>query len=207
MCARSCGPVEMERFQRLDAVAVPFAAPDIDTDQIIPARFMQKLRSDGFGQYLFHDLRRNGDGTKRSGFILDEPAYRGARIAVAERNFGCGSSREQAVYALYDHGMRAIIAPSFGDIFFTNCFQNGILPVVLPAALVSALLEQLRRQPAAHVIVDLAAQIVIGPDGTRSGFAVDPFRKRLLLGGIDELDLTLGHGDRIAEFEKTHNIW
>jgi 3-isopropylmalate/(R)-2-methylmalate dehydratase small subunit len=207
MCARSCGPVEMERFQRLDAVAVPFAAPDIDTDQIIPARFMQKLRSDGFGQYLFHDLRRNGDGTKRPGFILDEPAYRGARIAVAERNFGCGSSREQAVYALYDHGVRAVIAPSFGDIFFNNCFQNGMLPVILPAAPVGALLEQLRRRPGCHVVVDLAAQIVVGPDGAKSSFAVDPFRKRLLLDGIDELDLTLGHGERIAEFEKTHRIW
>jgi 3-isopropylmalate/(R)-2-methylmalate dehydratase small subunit len=197
----------MERFQRLDAVAVPFAAPDIDTDQIIPARFMQKLRSDGFGQYLFHDLRRNGDGTKRPGFILDEPAYRGARIAVAERNFGCGSSREQAVYALYDHGVRAVIAPSFGDIFFNNCFQNGMLPVILPAAPVGALLEQLRRRPGCHVVVDLAAQIVVGPDGAKSSFAVDPFRKRLLLDGIDELDLTLGHGERIAEFEKTHRIW
>jgi 3-isopropylmalate/(R)-2-methylmalate dehydratase small subunit len=197
----------MERFQRLDAVAVPFAAPDIDTDQIIPARFMQKLRSDGFGQYLFHDLRRNGDGTKRPGFILDEPAYRGARIAVAERNFGCGSSREQAVYALYDHGVRAVIAPSFGDIFFNNCFQNGMLPVILPAAPVGALLEQLRRRPGCHVVVDLAAQIVVGPDGAKSSFAVDPFRKCLLLDGIDELDLTLGHGERIAEFEKTHRIW
>jgi 3-isopropylmalate/(R)-2-methylmalate dehydratase small subunit len=207
MCALSCGPAEMECFQLLDAVAVPLAAPDIDTDQILPARFMQKLRSDGFGQYLFHDLRHNGDGTKSPGFVLDEPAYRGARIAVAERNFGCGSSREQAVYALYDHGMRAVIAPSFGDIFFTNCFQNGMLPVVLPAALVGALLEQLRRQPGCHVVVDLAAQIVIGPDGTASGFVVDPFRKRLLLDGVDELDFTLGHGDRIAEFEKTHKIW
>jgi 3-isopropylmalate/(R)-2-methylmalate dehydratase small subunit len=207
MSALSCGSAEMERFRRLDAVAVPLAAPDIDTDQIIPARFMQKLRSDGFGQYLFHDLRRGSDVTKGSGFVLDEPAYREARIAVAERNFGCGSSREQAVYALYDHGLRAVIAPSFGDIFFTNCFQNGMLPVVLPAAAVSTLLEQLRRQPGAHVVVDLGAQIVTGPDGAQIGFDVDPFRKRLLLDGVDELDFTLGHGDRIAEFEKTHKIW
>lgn len=197
----------MERFQHLDAVAVPLAAPDIDTDQIIPARFMQKLRSDGFGQYLFHDLRRNGDGTPRPGFILDEPAYRGARIVVAERNFGCGSSREQAVYALYDHDVRAVVAPSFGDIFFTNCFQNGILPVILPPAHVGALLDQLRRLPGSHVVIDLAAQIVLGPDGTSIGFEVDPLRKRLLLDGIDEIDFTLGHGDAIAAFEKTHRIW
>ena len=196
----------MERFQRLDAVAVPLAAADIDTDQIIPARFMQKLRSDGFGQYLFHDLRRDA-GAKPPGFILDEPAYRGARIAVAARNFGCGSSREQAVYALYDHGLRAVIAPSFGDIFFTNCFQNGLLPVVLPSAFVGALLDQLRGRPGSHVVVDLAAQTVSGPDGAAIGFAIDPFRKRLLLDGVDELDFTLGHGDRIAAFEKAHKIW
>jgi 3-isopropylmalate/(R)-2-methylmalate dehydratase small subunit len=197
----------MERFQRLDAVAVPLAAPDIDTDQIIPARFMQKLRSEGFAQYLFHDLRWNGDGMPRFGYILDAPAYRAAQIVVAARNFGCGSSREQAVYALHDHGVRAIIAPSFGDIFFTNCFQNGILPIVLPAAPVAALLEQLHRQPGCHLVVDLAAQTVVGPDGATSGFDVDPFRKRLLLDGVDELAFTLRHGDRIAEFEANHEIW
>jgi 3-isopropylmalate/(R)-2-methylmalate dehydratase small subunit len=197
----------MERLQRLDAAAVPLDAPDIDTDQIIPARFMQKLRGDGFAQYLFHDLRHHSEGAPRSGFILDAPGYRAARIVVAARNFGCGSSREQAVYALYDHGIRAIIAPSFGDIFFTNCFQNGILPIVLPAAPVAALLVQLHRQPGCHVVVDLAAQIVTGPDGAASGFDIDPFRKRLLLDGVDELTFTLRHGDRIAEFETTHKVW
>jgi 3-isopropylmalate/(R)-2-methylmalate dehydratase small subunit len=197
----------MRAFTALTAPACKLPNANIDTDQIIPARFMQKLRGDGFAQYLFHDLRHHSEGAPRSGFILDAPGYRAARIVVAARNFGCGSSREQAVYALYDHGIRAIIAPSFGDIFFTNCFQNGILPIVLPAAPVAALLVQLHRQPGCHVVVDLAAQIVTGPDGAASGFDIDPFRKRLLLDGVDELTFTLRHGDRIAEFETTHKVW
>ena len=192
----------MARFQRLDAVALPLAASDIDTDQILPARFMQKLRSDGFAQYLFHDVRNGSEG-----FILDRPAYRGARILVAERNFGCGSSREQAVYALADHGFRAIIAPSFGDIFFANCVQNFVLPIILPASSTALLLSKLAARPGCRMVVDLEAQTVVGPDGAAYGFAVDPFRKTLLLQGIDEIDFTGRYAARIAQFEGTHKIW
>ncbi len=130
----------MQAFTTLEAVAMPMTQPNIDTDQIIPARFLQKLRKDGFGQYLFHDLAENPD------FVLNHPAYREARILVAEQNFGCGSSRENAVWALYDRGFRVVIAPSFGDIFFNNCLKNGLLPVVLPPEVVADLLPTARSE-------------------------------------------------------------
>src|SRR3712207_22866 len=153
----------MEPFRRLDAVAVPIARPNVDTDQITPARFLHKPRSDNHGAYLFHDLRRRPDGTEDPDFVLNRPAYREARILVAERNFGCGSSRENAVWALHDHGFRAAIAPSFGDIFFNNGLKNGLLPVVLPADVVNDLVAQLEARPGATVAIDLPAQTVTAP--------------------------------------------
>jgi 3-isopropylmalate/(R)-2-methylmalate dehydratase small subunit len=192
----------MEKFQKLDAVAMPLAAPNVDTDQIVPARFLRKPRNAGYGGFLFHDLRFDDAGAEKPGFVLNQPAYRGARVLVGERNFGCGSSREHAVYALWDYGFRAVIAPSFGDIFFNNCFKNGLLPIVLPAEHVATLQGELTQRAGAHVIVDLERQEVIAPSGKVHRFEVDAFRKQCLLQGLDEIAFTLGHDADIAAFER-----
>jgi len=192
----------MEKFQRLDAVAAPIANPNVDTDQIVPARFLRKPRASGYGGFLFHDLRFDDGGAEKPGFVLNQPAYRNARILVADKNFGCGSSREHAVYALWDFGIRAVIAPSFGDIFYGNSFKNGFLPVVLPAAEVAALRAEIFAKPGAHLTVDLERQEVSAPSGIVHRFEIDPFRKQFLLQGVDEIEFTLGHGDAIAAFER-----
>lgn len=194
----------MEPFARLDAVAAPIGVPNLDTDQIIPARFLWRKRSDGWGQLLFCDLRFDDAGAPKPEFVLNRDAYREARIVVAERNFGCGSSREHAVWALYDYGVRAVLAASFGDIFFNNSFQNGLLPVVLPAERLAAMRAMLEQSPGAHVVVDLEAQRVTGPDGVVDTFDIDPFRKECLLAGTDDISFTLGHAEQIAAFEKTY---
>jgi len=194
----------MEPFGRLDAVAVPLGGANIDTDQIIPARFLWRKRRDGFGHLLFHDLRFNDGGVPRRDFVLNRDAYRDARIVVAGRNFGCGSSREHAVWALYDYGIRAVVAPSFGDIFFNNSFQNGLLPVALPAERVAVLRGLLEQSPGSAVAIDLQMQTVRGPDGITDRFEIDPFRKECLLAGTDDISFTLGYRDRIAEFEKAY---
>jgi 3-isopropylmalate/(R)-2-methylmalate dehydratase small subunit len=192
----------MQKFEQLDAVAAPIAAPNVDTDQIVPARFLRKPRAAGYGGFLFHDLRFDDRGAEKSGFVLNQPVYRGARILVAEKNFGCGSSREHAVYALWDYGIRVVIAPSFGDIFFNNCFKNGLLPIVLPADAVAALEAELTRQPGARVKVDLERREVVAPSGTVHRFEVDAFRKQCLLQGLDEISFTLAHDADIAAFER-----
>jgi 3-isopropylmalate/(R)-2-methylmalate dehydratase small subunit len=194
----------MEPFLRLDATAAPIGVPNIDTDQIIPARFLWRKRRDGFGHLLFHDLRFNDAGAPKPDFVFNQDVYREARIVVAERNFGCGSSREHAVWALYDYGIRALVAPSFGDIFLNNCFQNGLLPVVLAAERVAALRALLEQAPGSHIAIDLEAQIVSGPDGAIDRFEIDPFRKECLLAGVDDISFTLGHRERITEFENAH---
>ena len=193
----------MEPFRMLDAVAAPIATANVDTDQIIPARFLWRKRHDGWGDLLFHDLRFNDDGSPKPDFVLNRPGYRDARILVAERNFGCGSSREAAVWSLYDYGIRAVIAPSFGDIFFNNSFQNGLLPIVLPAERVAALRTMVEQTPGTRLTVDLAAQTVSGPHGQES-FAIDPFRKECLLAGTDDITYTLAHRDAIAAFEQAY---
>jgi 3-isopropylmalate/(R)-2-methylmalate dehydratase small subunit len=193
----------MQAFKHLDAVAVPMARPNVDTDQIVPARYLRKPRKLGFGDYLFRDLRLDKDGRERD-FILNKPAYRDAKILVAERNFGCGSSREAAVYALWDYGFRAVIAPSFGDIFFGNSFMNGLLLIVLPEPDVAALIAALEAKPGAHMKIDLAAQTVTGADGKTYRFDIDAYRKRCLIEGLDELAFTLSQRDAIAAFEQKH---
>ncbi len=192
----------MTPFVRLHAVALPVAQPNLDTDQIISARYLQKPRADDFGRYLFRDLRYRKDGSEDPAFLLNQPAYRVARIVVAERNFACGSSREHAVWALHDYGIRAVIAPSFGDIFHTNAIKNGLLPIVLPAAVVDAAIAVLLAKPGSAVDVDLEARTVTTPDGKVHEFAIDPFSRHCLLQGQDELDYTLAQADRIAEFER-----
>ena len=192
----------MKPFEALDSVVVPLAQSNVDTDQILPARYLQKPRSDNFGAYLFRDVRARMRGSNEPPFVLDQDPYREGRILVAQRNFGCGSSREHAVWALYDHGFRAVIAPSFGDIFASNALKNGLLPIVLPEAAVAALLDALRAAPGSRMKVDLAAQTVVAPDGTKHDFAVDPFAKHCLLNGLDELDYTLSQVQQIVDFER-----
>lgn len=156
------------------------------------------------GELLFHDLRFDDAGAPKPDFVLNRNSYRGARILVADRNFGCGSSREHAVWALYDYGIRAVLAPSFGDIFFNNSFQNGLLPIALPAERISALRAALEQSPGSHVAVDLETQKVTGPDGIVDSFEIEAFRKECLSTGMDEISFTLGHFDRIAAFENAY---
>ncbi len=196
----------MQPFTTVDGKAVALDMPNVDTDQIIPARFLWRPRGDGYGGLLFHDLRHDAGGAPKPGFPLDAPAAEGAAVLVAERNFGCGSSREHAVWALADAGMRVVIAPSFGDIFYSNCFKNGLLPIVLPEARCAELRAALARNPGARLIVDLAEQTVTGPVGVNDGFAidrfpVDPLRRELLLAGEDEIGFTRRHEAAIAAFE------
>jgi len=193
----------MEPFRRLDAIAAPMAAANVDTDQIIPARFLWRARSDGWGHLLFHDLRFSEDGSEKP-FVLNRAEYRDARVLVTGRNFGCGSSREHAVWSLYDYGFRAVIAPSFGDIFFNNSFQNGFLPIVQPPEVCEALCRALEDEPGAHLAVDLSAETIVAPDGGALGFAIDPFRRDCLLAGTDEVRFTLAQIDEIDAFEGTH---
>ena len=187
----------MEPFKSLRAVALPIAQPNFDTDQILPARFLQKPRSASFGDFLFRDLRENPD------FVLNKPAYRAARIVVADENFGCGSSREHAVWALYDYGIRAVIAPSMGDIFMSNAAKNGLLTILLPAAAVTRMLDLVLRRPGVQIGVDLEAQKV-ELQGVEQQFEIDAYRKRCLRSGLDELGYTLTQLEHIKDFEKSY---
>ncbi|HYC38232.1 MAG TPA: 3-isopropylmalate dehydratase small subunit [Usitatibacter sp.] len=186
----------MKPFTTLSAIAVPLDLVNVDTDRIIPARFLRRPRSAGYENFLFHDLREGNPG-----FVLDRPEYRGAQILVAAENFGCGSSREGAVWALAGFGFRAWIAPSFGDIFFENSFKNGVLAVVLPHDRVESLRGMLASAPGSQVTIDLPAQAVTFPDGSVEKFEVDAFRKECLLHGQDEIDLTLRNEVDIAAYE------
>ena len=191
----------MERLDKLEAVALPVPVVNCDTDQILPAQYLQKLRSENFGRFLFGEARFRSDGTEDPNFILNRPAYRPSRIVVADRNFGCGSSREHAVWALYDYGFRAAIAPSFGDIFLNNCLKNGLLPIVLPQEVVTAVLEALSQSPGATIAVDLPEQLVQLMDGSIHSFEVDRFAKQCLVNGVDALGYTLAQLPEIDAFE------
>ena len=194
----------MKPFVSLEAVVLPIAQPNFDTDQIIPARFLSRDRELGLGECLFRDLRFAADGTERPEFPLNKPEFRAAQIVVGEKNFACGSSRENAVWALADYGFRAAIAPSFGDIFRNNCLKNGVLPVVLPAQVVADLIASLQVMPGAKVAIDLPSQTVTLPDGSKHGFEIDPFAKHCLLNGVDELAFTLSQVDEIVAFENRY---
>jgi 3-isopropylmalate/(R)-2-methylmalate dehydratase small subunit len=195
----------MEAFTRLTSAAVPLPRPNIDTDQIIPARFLSRPRDVDHGGFLFHDARRvPGSEAQDPQFPLNREEWQGARIIVAGRNFACGSSREAAVWALFDAGFRCAIAPGFGDIFRSNGMKNGLLPVVLPAEAVAALTAQVEAAPRAEVTVDLRALEVTFPDGAVHGFEVDPFARHCLLEGLDEIGLTLSLEDEIAAFERRY---
>lgn len=194
----------IEPITLLDAVALPIARPNFDTDQILPARYLQKPRADNFGHYLFRDLRYRADGSEIPDFVLNQPEYQPARIVVAEKNFACGSSREHAVWALYDYGVRAVIAPSFGDIFASNASKNGLLTITLPADAVADMMRKIEATPGLRVTVDLDAQTVAIAGGISHAFEIDPYLKQCLKEGLDELGYTLTHLDRIAAFERTY---
>ena len=190
----------MDAFTTLKAVAVPIDQANVDTDQIIPARFLGRTR-DRQVEGFFHDTRLDPNGRPREGVTLNNPAYKGARIIVGNTNFACGSSRENAVTTMVDNGFRAFIAPSFGDIFFNNCFQNGCLAIRLPAERVARMRVILHELPGAEIAIDLAKQTVVGPDGKIDSFEIDPFRKEMLLQGADEVKITLGYEADIKRFE------
>ena len=192
----------MEPFVKLTGVAAPIDRVNIDTDAIIPAVHLKSIRRTGYGEHLFSSWRFNEDGTPRPEFVLNRPAYAAANILVAGRNFGCGSSREHAPWALNDYGIRCVIAPSFADIFFNNCFQNGLLPVVLPEEQVRRIIDLTTAKPGLQLNVDLEAQRIW--DETEEivlDFAVDPFRRYCLLNGLDDIGLTLQQEDKIAAYE------
>lgn len=184
----------MEPFTTLEAAAMPIDQPNLDTDQIIPARFLGKPRSMQV-EALFKDLRAKPD------FVMNQPGFAGAKIIVAERNFACGSSRENAVTVMMDNGFQAFIAPSFGDIFFNNCFQNGALPIRLAPARAAEIRAALHAKPGSPVKIDLVSQTVTGPDGKTDRFDIDSFRKDCLLKGVDEINLTLSYDAEITRFE------
>jgi 3-isopropylmalate/(R)-2-methylmalate dehydratase small subunit len=194
----------MTPFTTLDAVALPIDRPNFDTDQIIPARFLSRDRQLGLAECLFRDVRFAADGSERPEFPLNHDPFRPAKIVVGEKNFACGSSRENAVWALYDYGFRAAIAPSFGDIFKTNSIKNGMLPVALPADVVTGLIAQLQADPGASIQIDLPSQTVTLPDGTSHNFEIDPFAKHCLLNGVDEMAFTLAQVDQIVAFENRY---
>jgi 3-isopropylmalate/(R)-2-methylmalate dehydratase small subunit len=192
----------MDAFTKLTAIAVPIDQPNVDTDQIIPARYLGKPRKDQVVGF-FHDMRLDPNGRPRDGVTLNNPAYAGAKIIVANQNFACGSSRENAVTVMIDHGFRAFIAPSFGDIFFNNCFQNGALPIRLPADRVARIRVILHELPGAEISIDLASQTLVGPDHKTDAFEIDSFRKEMLLNGTDSIDFTLAYEADIKRFENS----
>ncbi|HET8726553.1 MAG TPA: 3-isopropylmalate dehydratase small subunit [Alphaproteobacteria bacterium] len=190
----------MQPFTKLTAVAAPLPMNNVDTDMIIPKQFLKTIKRTGLKEGLFYELRTDNAGNKVD-FVLDRPAYQKAQILVAGENFGCGSSREHAPWALLDFGIRCVIAPSFADIFYNNCFKNGILPIVLPKEQVALLLDDAERGSNAVVTVDLENQEITGPDGGRIRFDIEPFRKHCLLNGLDDIGLTMAHASEIDSYE------
>ena len=191
----------MDKFTKLTGVAAPFPLRNVDTDMIIPKQFLKTIKRTGLGKSLFYELRYDQDGKENPDFVLNKPAYRNAQILITGENFGCGSSREHAPWALLDFGLRCIIAPDFADIFYNNCFQNGILPIKLPQDEIDKLLDDASRGSNATLTVDLEAQEIRGPDGGVIGFDIDPFRKHCLLNGLDAIGLTLEKEKAIQDFE------
>ncbi|KUO68155.1 MAG: 3-isopropylmalate dehydratase [Alphaproteobacteria bacterium BRH_c36] len=192
----------MEKFTTLTGVAAPLPIRNVDTDMIIPKQFLKTILRSGLGKSLFFEMRYDQDGKETPDFVLNKPAYRKAQILVAGDNFGCGSSREHAPWALLDFGIRCVIAPDFADIFYNNCFQNGILPIRLPQSDVDKLMDDAQRGANATLTIDLDAQEIRGPDGGVITFDIDPFRKHCLMNGLDNIGLTLEKTDKIDAYEK-----
>ncbi len=205
----------MDKFARLEGLVAPLDRANVDTDAIIPKQFLKSIKRSGFGPNLFDEWRYADHGEPgqdcaqrplKADFLLNQPRYQGAQILLARKNFGCGSSREHAPWALLDYGFKVLIAESYADIFFNNCFKNGILPIVLPAAELDELFAQVAATPGYKLTVDLAAQEIVRPDGKRIGFAVDAFRKECLLNGWDDIGLTLRHAEKIRAFEEKRRL-
>ncbi|NBB96851.1 MAG: 3-isopropylmalate dehydratase small subunit [Alphaproteobacteria bacterium] len=191
----------MEKFTTLTGIAAPMPLVNIDTDMIIPKQFLKTIKRSGLGVNLFDEMRYTQDGAEIPDFVLNQPAYRNAEILIAGENFGCGSSREHAPWALLDFGIRCVISTSFADIFYNNCFKNGILPIVLPQEQVDALMDDASKGANARLTVDLSEQTVTGSDGTVFSFDVDPFKKHCLLNGLDDIGLSLEKVASIDAFE------
>jgi 3-isopropylmalate/(R)-2-methylmalate dehydratase small subunit len=191
----------MEKFTTLTGVAAPMPLINVDTDMIIPKQFLKTIKRSGLGKNLFDEMRYDDDGNERPDFVLNQPQYRDAEILVAGENFGCGSSREHAPWAIKDFGIRCVIAPSFADIFFNNCFKNGILPIALPQDKVDILMKDAEKGSNARMIVDLENQTVTTSDGETIAFEVDQFKKHCLLEGLDDIGLTLEKASAIDSFE------
>ena len=194
----------MEPFKKLDGIAAPLNMINVDTDMIIPKQFLKTIRRTGLGKALFDEMRYRPDGSEIPDFVLNKPAYRKAQILVTGENFGCGSSREHAPWALLDFGIRCVIAPSFADIFYNNCFKNGILPIKLPQETVDKLMDDAERGANARISIDLEAREIRGPDGGMVKFEIDEFRRQCLLNGWDDIGLTLRDEDTISAYEKRH---
>ena len=191
----------MDKFTKLTGVAAPLPQINVDTDMIIPKQFLKTIERSGLGKNLFDEMRYDQDGNEVEDFVLNKPAYRQAQILVSGENFGCGSSREHAPWALLDFGIRCVVAPSFADIFFNNCFKNGILPIALPQEDVDKLMDDAERGANATLSIDLENQVITGPDGGSIAFEVDPFRKHCLLNGLDDIGLTMEKVEAIDAFE------
>src|SRR5580658_6030300 len=200
---RGAGSETMDAFTTLTAVAAPLPMANIDTDKVIPARFLKTIKRSGLGVHLFDTLRFDTDGKERPEFVLNQEPYRKAQVIIAHENFGCGSSREHAPWALLDFGIRCVIAPSFGDIFYNNSSKNGILPIRLPRAICDQLIDDAKLGGNARVTIDLARQVVIRPNGEEIHFDIDPFRKHALLNGLDDIGQTLQHRPKIDNYEST----
>ncbi len=191
----------MDKFTTLTGIAAPLPLINVDTDMIIPKQFLKTIKRSGLGVHLFDEMRYDTDGNEISDFVLNKPAYRTAQILVSGDNFGCGSSREHAPWALLDFGIRCVIAPSFADIFHNNCFKNGILPIALPQEDIDKLMDDAERGANAAITVDLHTQTIMGPDGGKISFEIDAFRKHCLLNGLDDIGLTLEKVAAIDAFE------
>jgi 3-isopropylmalate/(R)-2-methylmalate dehydratase small subunit len=194
----------MDKFNTLTAVAAPMPMRNIDTDKVIPARFLKTIKRSGLGKHLFDPLRFDQHGYERQDFILNREPYRRAQIIIAHENFGCGSSREHAPWALHDFGIRCIIAPSFGDIFYNNSFKNGLLPIRLPRHVCDELIEDAKMGGNARLTIDLERQVVVRPNGDEIHFDIDSFRKHSLLHGLDDIGQTMQHAHRITHHETGH---
>ncbi len=193
----------MEPFKQLKGIVTLLDLPDVDTDQIIPKQFLKRIERTGFGQFLFYDWRFTEGKSLNPDFELNQDRYKGASILVTGANFGCGSSREHAPWALLDYGFRCIIAPSFADIFYNNCFKNGILPIRLSESEISGLFEQVRKNEQFQLIVDLEKEVISSDCGMNFPIIVDPFRRTCLLNGLDDIALTLAQADKISQYETT----
>jgi len=191
----------MQAFTVLTGVAAPLPLANVDTDKIIPARFLKTIKRTGLGVHLFDTLRFDGEGVERPGFVLNTEPYRHAEVLIAHENFGCGSSREHAPWALLDFGIRCVIAPSFADIFHTNCFKNGILPIALPREVCDQLMEDARMGGNARLTIDLERQVVVRPNGEEVPFAIDALRRHLLLNGLDDIGQTMQRAPAIDAYE------